>query len=202
MFGPLLKDVTLSRTLRGIALLVLAVLFGVQVKDGLVKFLEGKTISTTTTEHYPEMTFPVLTLCPGFRKEAFEGVEMYDHFPSVLSRNVSRNYTEDEVRSWWNGAAYGFFETFEYMARNEERNFSAGAFVSAKEALEGDPTGATFGSGDLMIEQISTYPGKCFVINATRPFKPFESLMVAMNASVIKKIGRGKFCTLGMSQIA
>ncbi len=67
-----------SNVAKAILVLVLLICFGIQVWDGLFKFVKRQTTIAATTEYLREAELPVLSFCPGYKyddKDYYDQVE-------------------------------------------------------------------------------------------------------------------------------
>ncbi len=64
-----------------VLILILLVCFGVQVREGVYKFVKGQTTIAATTTYLTEFKLPVLSFCPGYRHDGyFSEMETFEAF--------------------------------------------------------------------------------------------------------------------------
>lgn len=169
--------------LKWIKLVVLAALtacFLLQVKDWLVKFLAGKTVATVQTEHHEWLKFPVMAVCPGFKRGTYDKAGN-QYFVSPLSYLPGGVVTDvNIIREWWNNVTFGLEEVMsEITVQGQE--------LDVGELLIG--VDGTVGNPDLTVTEVWASFGKCYIFNFIREARPFDAIKISFRHDHAKDIG-------------
>lgn len=186
------KMIAKTKIFYAIVLAALLTGFAFQVKESVVKYLQGKTTTTIEWKEEKALTFPAMSFCPGFRKGSLKPVKIPNRAFPLLSYWDTHDVApgaeidESELKKWWYDSIFPPSEVFDFIQPPQDHHEASPESAEESRILGEDLTVnhkqiQTHDSEQVSIKSVITNYGACYTLNFHEPVSARKAAFLKLN---------------------